>query len=327
MENKIKLSNYADGSDKGWNKFIDRQNKIYNMYKDKYLFHKAYYNDDTTPMRVCCKSHGFFKASYKELVSPKFKGCPICASKKKLAFKQWWINNKKYSVDEFKKEAIKKHPTIVDIANFKGFNTYVKAKCTIHNQIVKIPNPAILLNEKATPCPICRGSQNHISTQEFIDKASKLHNYRYTYDNTIYAGARKPVIVTCKIHGDFKINRAADHYINGTGCPKCATTGFNPSLPGTVYYIEIDNGEAYKIGITNKDVKSRYCVDDLKKIKILQTWYYEDGTNARKHETYVKQTFRHLRYEHESPLKSCKTSEMFVEDISKLPKFLPDIHT
>lgn len=58
------------------------------------------------------------------------------------------------------------------------------------------------------------------STQlEFINKAQKIHQNFYTYENSIYVNALTKLIITCKIHGDF-LQTPGDH-VYGRGCAKC----------------------------------------------------------------------------------------------------------
>lgn len=57
------------------------------------------------------------------------------------------------------------------------------------------------------------------NTQNFIDKANKKHNNRYTYDKTVYTFSRNDIISTCSLHGDFTIN--ANKHLSGRGCQKC----------------------------------------------------------------------------------------------------------
>lgn len=59
-----------------------------------------------------------------------------------------------------------------------------------------------------------------LTTEEFISKASKIHNNKYDYSQTIYTKNTEKVIIICKEHGGF-ISLAANH-LRGKGCPKCA---------------------------------------------------------------------------------------------------------
>lgn len=55
--------------------------------------------------------------------------------------------------------------------------------------------------------------------QEFIYRANQIHNFIYTYENTIYIDSKTKLVVTCKIHGPFEI--AADNHLQGQGCKNC----------------------------------------------------------------------------------------------------------
>jgi hypothetical protein len=60
-----------------------------------------------------------------------------------------------------------------------------------------------------------------LTTQEFIDKATIIHNGKYTYENTVYTNAVSPVVITCPIHGDFTLSKARAHTNSKCGCPDC----------------------------------------------------------------------------------------------------------
>ena len=55
---------------------------------------------------------------------------------------------------------------------------------------------------------------------QFIEEANNIHDNRYTYLNSVYNGARKKIIITCKLHGDFE--QMAYSHLAGCGCSICA---------------------------------------------------------------------------------------------------------
>jgi len=59
-----------------------------------------------------------------------------------------------------------------------------------------------------------------LTTEEFIGRATKVHNGRYTYDNAVYKNRSTKITITCKIHGDYQ-QRPGDH-LNGFGCSECS---------------------------------------------------------------------------------------------------------
>ena len=69
------------------------------------------------------------------------------------------------------------------------------------------------------------------TTNEFISKANKVHTNKYGYNKTVYTINREPVIITCKVHGDFSM--MANAHTNGQGCPSCRYATMADSRRGT----------------------------------------------------------------------------------------------
>ena len=61
-----------------------------------------------------------------------------------------------------------------------------------------------------------------MNTIEFIAKANKVHNNKYTYENTIYVKSKEKVIITCLTHGNFE--QVAYSHLKGHGCKKCGSS-------------------------------------------------------------------------------------------------------
>lgn len=58
-----------------------------------------------------------------------------------------------------------------------------------------------------------------LTTEEFIEKARKVHGDKYDYSITVYKGRREKIDIICPIHGKFTQN--AGKHLNGAGCEKC----------------------------------------------------------------------------------------------------------
>jgi len=58
-----------------------------------------------------------------------------------------------------------------------------------------------------------------LTTEQFIEKAKKVHGDKYDYSNSIYIGSNKHIEIFCEIHKDVKI--IANAHLQGRGCPKC----------------------------------------------------------------------------------------------------------
>ncbi len=65
-----------------------------------------------------------------------------------------------------------------------------------------------------------------LTTQDFINKANIVHNYLYTYNNTIYTIGRNKVIITCHKHGDF--TQIAANHLMGKICLQCTREKHKP---------------------------------------------------------------------------------------------------
>lgn len=68
-------------------------------------------------------------------------------------------------------------------------------------------------------CPACFKKNRVYDTQSFVDKASKIHNYKYKYDDTIWIDSKSKVIIKCEIHGEF--SQFASNHLKGYGCNLC----------------------------------------------------------------------------------------------------------
>lgn len=58
-----------------------------------------------------------------------------------------------------------------------------------------------------------------VSTQSFIDKSNKVHNFKYDYSLSIYSDSRIKIEIICPIHESFF--QTPNAHLNGRGCPKC----------------------------------------------------------------------------------------------------------
>ena len=59
-----------------------------------------------------------------------------------------------------------------------------------------------------------------LTTEEFIEKAKKVHGEKYDYSKTSYTKSSQKVCVICPEHGEFW--QVAASHLQGSGCPECA---------------------------------------------------------------------------------------------------------
>lgn len=60
-----------------------------------------------------------------------------------------------------------------------------------------------------------------LTSEEYINRVSKLHNGKFDYSKTIYVNYRTKIIVICPKHGEFNI-LADNHLSKKQGCNTCA---------------------------------------------------------------------------------------------------------
>lgn len=82
-----------------------------------------------------------------------------------------------------------------------------------------------------------------LTTEEFIDKAKKVHGDKYDYSKVEYVNKRTKVIITCPIHGDFE--QLAQNHMKGAGCEKCRHDSDRMSLNEFILKSKGKHGDKY----------------------------------------------------------------------------------
>lgn len=124
---------------------------------------------------------------------------------------------KKLTTEEFINRAKSIHGDKYDYSKvaYKNNATKVCVICPNHGEFWVTPGSHL----NGTGCASCAGLKR-FTTEEFIERAKKVHGNRYDYSKTKYVNKRTNVIITCPIHGDFSQN-PHNHINQKQGCPKC----------------------------------------------------------------------------------------------------------
>ena len=279
--------------------FIKEASQIHSF---KYTYTDTAYINDNTPVVITCPIHGNFEQT------PRYhlRGgeCPICTKGSQL------------TTDTFVKKALEVHSNKFNYSKTTYVNskTKVTITCPIHGDFEQ--SPAEHLAGKG--CKRCAGIT---CTEDFVFEAIKVHGDKYDYSNSTFVNFKTPIKIVCKEHGEF--SQIARYHVNKKhGCPTCAKSGFNNTKPGTLYYLSVLNGTAYKIGITNKSVNNRFDPCDLNKIKVLRTWYFDDGLECYNQEQRILKEYVSSKYTG-TPLLSSGNTELFSTDVLNLDINLP----
>lgn len=181
------------------NEFIS---KAIFVHGNKYDYSKVDYKGVLKNVDIICLNHGMFsQISRNHLLG---KGCPKCAG------------TLKSNTKEFILKSIAVHGNVYDYSRVKYINNYVPVEilCKIHGGFKQIPTNH--LSGKG-----CKKCSNNIllTTPEFVEKATKIHNEKYDYSLVVYKGAHQKIKILCKKHGEFL--QTPRNHLNGQNCPIC----------------------------------------------------------------------------------------------------------
>ena len=180
--------------------FIRKGNEIHN---NEYSYEKSKYNGNKIKILITCELHGdFLQLPYNHLMG---KGCQICGG------------NKKNTKESFISKSNTKHNNLYryDLVDFINSKSKVKIICKIHGTFEQSPEKHI----NGSGCQYCGGTIKS-TNKEFIEKANKIHNFKYDYSKVDYLGNKIDIEIVCKIHGSF--NQSPSNHLKGVGCPKCS---------------------------------------------------------------------------------------------------------
>lgn len=283
-------------------KFIEKANIKHNSKFDYSLTEVTSYKSNVT---IICPTHGGFEQRPDTHLSSKY-GCPTCKIKGIAE------QNKLNASARFITRAREVHGDTYDYSSFQYSNSKTKSPiiCPAHGEFYQTPNSHLA----GKGCTYCRPNEK-LTTLEFISRAILMHGDRYDYDSTEYTNIREKVTIICPEHGSF--SQSAHIHLHNHGCPQCATSGFKKDLPGILYYLSVNDGQAYKIGITNRTLNERFSLEELSKIEVVSTTHFKNGEECYIAEQKIINEFKEYVYTG-VPLLNSGHTEMFNCDVLKL---------
>jgi Probable Zinc-ribbon domain len=175
-------------------------------------------------------------------------GCPVCAGQKVLAGFNDFASRNPQLVKEW-------HPTkngdLSPDAVMAGSGRLFWWQCAIGHEWQAGPYQ----RAQGAGCPICSG---RVAWSGFNDLASTHPELAAQWHPTknagvapsnFIAGTNKKIWWICDLGHEWQAS--GNKRVIGTGCPECATSGFDPGKPALFYFIENVNLAARKVGITN----------------------------------------------------------------------------
>lgn len=261
--------------------FLEKSKQIHG---DKFNYDKFMYINAKTPGIIICPIHGEYLQQPCKHTLPDSNGCKQCWELKRKKIDRAYVKKEPKSVLFFLEKAKEKYGDKFqyDTENYNGMcGNKIKIICPIHGEFNTKPRNHIIKNN-VHGCVGCCGDNFKLlmthSYDRFLEDSNRKHNNKYIYPNNnigIYINKKSIISVICSEHGEFEV-RATKH-TEGQGCYKCRLNelinsgvfpgGYsyelfkeNPDLGSKkahLYYLSINGGEFYKIGITINDINDR----------------------------------------------------------------------
>ena len=189
--------------------FIEKAKKVHG---DKYDYSKVEYIDSKHNVIIICPKHGeFIQRANRHLQGS---GCKKCSVDKRTL-------TCKLSTDEWIERAKKVHGNKYDYSKVEYKNNYTKVciVCPIHGEFWMLPYAHVSLGEGCIKCT----NSVKLTTDDFIEKAKKVHGDKYDYSKVEYINSHTKVCIICSKHGEFW--QKPSSHLEGCGCKKCSVEG------------------------------------------------------------------------------------------------------
>lgn len=288
--------------------FIDKAISVHGTY---YNYDKVDYINAHTKVTIFCPQHGQFSMKPNNHLSGQ-QGCPHCGitanSKSRTKTTKSFIEElhltKKQDIFDLSKVVYIDAKTPVEVKHLPCGSTHfmlpsslLRAKTCAHCSIEKLTSTKKDSNKKVVEKNIEKIKENYLIKSDYVD--SKTH-----------------ILVEHKPCGH-TFQSTPDNLLRNQGCPSCANHGYDQSKPGYLYYLSIDDGTYYKIGITNRSVKERFTNSDLARITTIKEAYFANGIEPLQRETKILQLSKEYLYKG-LPILSSGNSELLTKNIIEL---------
>lgn len=273
-------------------------------------------------IKVLCKEHGEFETTSNNMLNSNKDPCLKCNYEIKLKL---GVKKVKKIIDKesFIEEATNKYKDKFLYSNiiYTKLNSIVEnILCVKHNHYFNINGDSFIRGCKLG-CPLCVKERSLtaklIIQEEFIERATKVHNEKYDLSEAKYKGNMSTIKVKCNTCDNY-FYPIVNNFLRGSNCTYCGEVNKGKrwkDTPTSFYVLKIEYKQnvLYKIGITIRDIKRRYKFDFKKDLKY-EVLYLKDFDEGRIPFT-LEQRLRGKLYEHnykgESLFKRTGTNEIF----------------
>ena len=189
--------------------FIEKSKEVHG---DKYDYSKVEYVNDSTKVCIICQKHGEFWIRPHDFF--RGHGCSKCFNEKRGSTLR---RNKEQFIEKSKEV----HGDKYDYSKIEYVNdsTKVCIICPKHGEFWQRPNDHL----DGHGCIKCMGdniSKNKTKPYEdFLAIVAKIHNGKYSYDESTYVNRQTKMKIICPKHGEFW--QTPHNHLIGQGCPYC----------------------------------------------------------------------------------------------------------
>ena len=166
------------------------------VHGDKYDYSKVDYKSRHTKIIIICKIHGEFEQEAgNHLCGANCYKCSIITTSEK----------RKITLQEFIDRSNIKHDNKYDYSKSIYVNGTIKViiTCKIHGDFEQVPDSHLA----GRCCPKCSlinsAKKRTLTIEDFIKKSRLVHGDKYDYSKVNIQYCDIPVIIICKIHGEF----------------------------------------------------------------------------------------------------------------------------
>lgn len=185
------------------------------IHGDKYDYSKTVYTRTCDKLEIICPIHGSFWMLPYCHVGKQHQGCPECGKVKRN-------NSLRSNKEEFVRKAREIHGDKYDYSKveYVGADEKVTIICPKHGEFYQRPR-IHLCGRGCNDCGLeSMAEKERMTTDQFIEKARKIHGNRYDYSKVDYKKSEEEICIICPEHGEFWMT--PHWHIRGGNCPKCS---------------------------------------------------------------------------------------------------------
>lgn len=209
--------------------------KVHEVHGDKYDYSKVNYVNQTEKVCIICPKHGeFWQSPYLHL---RGNGCAKCAADRRRMTKETFIQKAKdIHGDKYDYSKVE----------YKTTEDKICIICPEHGEFWQTPHMHISDKNGCPKCYRVRGSNSDgsLTTEEFIERARKVHGDKYDYSKVDYKNTETKICIICPEHGEFW--QTPYSHLTRTGCPKCQRESYKMPFDKFVEKAREVHGDKYQ---------------------------------------------------------------------------------